>query len=553
MDEGVQPQPEEETDVVTPDSEEETDELEEGGPRRWPWIVGGLVLILLIGGVLSWKLGWYTRAKNHYQRASVTLEVREGQTFPVKGATLSFNGATYTTDDNGKVAIVGIVAGSYQATVKAAGYSDLTTTVQIMRGDNALTYLGMTRLPDALFAIKGFVQDYVSAMPIANVSVTLNGTAVLTDASGAYSFTKLPKGDYSVSISYPGYTDKKVPITLVDADSVTASVPLVPKGLIVFTSNATGQRGIYSVALDGTGRTRLAAATGEDYDEQLSPDGKNVAFYSTRDNVKNSYGTIVPRLYIASVDGKNVKKISDTNVSSFSWSSSGSYIEYSGTVDLDMKEETTAVYDVAKGTLYSLVASPSTVYDFSFSPDGKNAAYSTTNSTTGFAQYGLYSIVLGSGKITQLIEPGPGTVSEISVSADNKSVSYALAMSTMVDSKPAYYSVPFGGGDPTVTSAPSAMSSVTYTYSPDGKRRVFVDVRDGKTDVYMQDADGKNEVRITKSGVVSTERPLIWDTSGKYVSFAVSQTGEQAIYLVATAGGNPKKVTDYYASRNVGY
>lgn len=58
--------------------------------------------------------------------------------------------------------------------------------------------------------VSGTVLDYVKKTPISGVAVCIEGTSFsgVTDANGAFSFTKVPNGTYNVKLSHADYLDK---------------------------------------------------------------------------------------------------------------------------------------------------------------------------------------------------------------------------------------------------------------------------------------------------------------------------------------------------------
>jgi hypothetical protein len=87
----------------------------------------------------------------------------------------------------------------------------------------------------------------------------------------------------------------------------------------------------------------------------------------------------------------------------------------------------------------------------------------------------------------------------------------------------------------------------TYTISPDGTKKAFLETRDGKNDLFIVDAAGQNEKRVTTLGVLSPAAPVTWDATGRYLSFAVVKDGETALYIVSVGGGEVRKIVDFSA------
>jgi TolB protein len=132
-------------------------------------------------------------------------------------------------------------------------------------------------------------------------------------------------------------------------------------------------------------------------------------------------------------------------------------------------------------------------------------------------------------------------ISEIRYSSNGKSISY----DTIVNNTRSRFQVGIDGtGEVAVPLLP--FSSRKYTLSPDGTQMAFVEERDGKTDLYVVTKDETNEKRLTRVGVVNPSFSPTWDSTSKYLTFAVRREAEVALYVVGVNGGEPRKITDYY-------
>ncbi len=526
-------------------TEADAEELGVTGPpakhksHLWWWIFG-VVVVLGVFAVLVWQFKWYQPVYDRYQAGSVSIKVEEDGKFPIQDATLILNGSTYTSNADGRVDISSIVAGTYTLSLKKVGYQDVAATLTLHRGVNDIQTVAITRTPDKLYAIKGFAQDYVSGLPITNVTVTLGNTILKTDAAGAYTFDKQLNGDYTISLSKSGYINKQLTVTVKDADSVAAQVPLVPVGTVIFTSNQSGKRGLYSINYDGSGRQAVVPSNGEEYSQMLSPDGKMIAFLSTRDSVRNSYGTVVPLLYVSGTDGKNIKKVSDDIISGtvIVWSPSSRYIYFEGYSDPQLTKSTNRIFDVSTGVTQDLGTNDQWE---AFSPDGGTAIYVTNTTVNTISQFTISTLTMANGQRTDLVNQGTGYASNIVYALDGKSITY----DTVSGGSHVRYKLDLASTTPQVIDAVRADSRV-YVVSPDKKLKAFVDTRDGKTDVYMVKLDGTAEQRLTTVGVAAPAGPITWDVTSTYITFGLKREGEQALYVVSTKGGEPKKVVDYY-------
>ncbi len=113
---------------------------------------------------------------------------------------------------------------------------------------------------------------------------------------------------------------------------------------IVFMSQEPGASGsdpdhnVYVMSADGTGATRLTTAPGEDGWPSWSPDGRQIAFATTRDDCRNSTaddclssGDIGPffDLYVMNADGSDQHRVTNKMAQFVDWSSDGRYLVFS--------------------------------------------------------------------------------------------------------------------------------------------------------------------------------------------------------------------------------
>ena len=136
---------------------------------------------------------------------------------PLSGAQINVAplGASTVTDATGHYSLT-LPVGSYNVTASHFGYSPQTQPASITDGNTTTLDFALVAAPSG--SLSGTVSDS-SANPIANATVTINGTPIppaTTDASGHYSFASVPNGTYNVTATAGNCTS---PAT----DSVTVS------------------------------------------------------------------------------------------------------------------------------------------------------------------------------------------------------------------------------------------------------------------------------------------------------------------------------------------
>lgn len=542
-------------------------------------IAAGVVFGLLILSGAAYWLGWFKSIQDRYNTASVTLKIKEDDKYELEGAELKINGKSYQSGTHGKITL-SLVAGTYDFILSKDGYTSLKNKITLRRGDNDLQTISISKLPDKLFTVKGNVQDYLSGQALANVQVTLGSVTLKTDANGAYSFEKVPGGDFKLVFSKAGYKGYELELKAQNEELITNKVPLVPSGQVVFVSNADGKRGIYAADYNGSNRRSLITPenSSEDFAPKISPDNRWVAFSSTRDRVKDGYGNDLVKLYIVDMEGKNLKKVSDDLSSEFAptWSPDGQRLYFSGYTSSKQEQSTYKVYDVSKGTTLDIGEEAGNMV---FSPNGNLVAYTAAATeervaATPTPDPSASTDPSASPSATPTVTPEPvATSTMVSVnnlklinlsSGERKNLAkrdqYLTDLRFGSDSKSVSYEVIIEGSkhrfevnlenNSEIEISVLANSRRVYVMAPDGKSKVFIEERDGKKDLFLVDKDNNNEKRLTTLGFLTESVEPHWDESSRYISFAVKREGENAIYLVAVSGGEPKKVTDFYAGGN---
>jgi hypothetical protein len=243
---------------------------------------------------------------------------------------------------NGSYAFDSLAAGRYGVTVTKVGFAPYTSASIALTAGQART-LNVTLIPVALpnAVIKGTVTDSASANALTGAKVVLRlrsgGGAwqaldsTTTSSSGAYSFTSLNVGTYSIVVSMATYvtytTSARTPITIATTrDTVTANVALVKQAtgnLLVFVQNASGALAGASVAAAGAAETYsgTTAASGwitfsaiptGAYDVTVSMTGYNTSAPVLTNVAANANDTVRVTLQAATGASKVVKGTAKT-------------------------------------------------------------------------------------------------------------------------------------------------------------------------------------------------------------------------------------------------
>jgi TolB protein len=193
---------------------------------------------------------------------------------------------------------------------------------------------------------------------------------------------------------------------------------------------------ISSVKKDGSGLVQLTKAAGRNSEPSISPDGKKIAFESTRDGEKY-------QIYVMSADGSDLKRLTNDPAVAFYtpvWSPDGEKL----------------VYYVEKGDRKDQV--------WTMNADGSRPALLTNN--VGHNFYAAWS-------------------------PDGK---YIIFCTTREGGEGLIYRMNADGSDPKRL---LPMPASWARYSPDGKHIAFISGKFPNTAVYVANADGSDAKKIT--------------------------------------------------------
>jgi Tol biopolymer transport system component len=252
---------------------------------------------------------------------------------------------------------------------------------------------------------------------------------------------------------------------------------------------------IYVQRVDGTSVTQLTNDSADDAFPVFSPDGKKIAFCSTRS------GTW--QVHVMDADGRNVVQLTSGR--------------------------TQCIHP-------------------SFAPDGKRVAYSSMGARSG--QWELWTASLDSGEQKMI---GYGLFPSWSPRKDVDRIAYqrprqrgsrwfSLWTMDLVDGE---------GRRPTEVAVSPVAAIVTPTWSPDGRRLAFATVVEpagewsakprGQQDVWTIDADGTNRQRLT-DGSGSNLMPF-WAADGR-VYFISDRDGHECVWSVKADGAGKTFTAD---------
>ena len=295
---------------------------------------------------------------------------------------------------------------------------------------------------------------------------------------------------------------------------------------------------IWKTGITGDNTVRLTDAPGADMRPRWSPDGRSIAFISTRDNGA--------QIWTMNPDGSGQKRITNisTAIDAFEWTPTGDYFLYSSSVYPDCKDDECnrirdeeKAKDPVKARLIDKL--PYRVWN-SWKDD----------------KYSHVFAIPSAGGIPRDLTPGPFDTPPIDIgggqdfvaSPDGKEVAFVKNTDPMVatSTNNDIWLVGIDGANPRCITTANKGNDNQPVYSPDGRYIAYRSMaRAGyeadKYDLKVYDRQSGKTTLLTE-GVDRSVDEILWTKDGKRLLFSAQDGVYKSLFEVPVGGGDVLRV-----------
>lgn len=321
--------------------------------------------------------------------------------------------------------------------------------------------------------------------PEAGPSPTAEPSPAITPLATASPLGVTPTPTVSPDVCHPEVTEPQ------PAPSGSAE----PSGRIMFIRLYENDREIWVMNADGSDQQNLTNDPAPDDEADWSPDGKQIVFFSERDEPGSVF------LYVMDADGSNVRRLIGEPGGDVSpkWSPDGKCIAFSRSGSLAVANADGSNVQIILDPQPATDAEPCKAGSFvgGWSPDGQRITY--------------YSAVLRSG-------------------GDNSFWVCAMDYD--------------GSNIEVLVEEPLDALHAEPAWSPDGRYITFRDDRDGNYEVYLLDLETGEEINVTDHPGGDIEPA--WSPDGEWLVFGSMREGSPNfdIYIIRRDGSDLRRLTD---------
>lgn len=391
---------------------------------------------------------------------------------------------------------------NYKLKIQTPYFVDIEENVTIKQGLNDFSQIVLKPAID--FEVKAV--DWLNKSPVSKPVVTINDKKTVANAIGILKVQDMQYvQNINVKVVHNNYLTKELSFSGVRPGILQVpAFEMVPVVKALFQSGKAGRQNVYSIYLDGSDELMLSGNNGDNFGISYSRTFQNVNFFSTRDNIRNAYGSLVPIPYTSQLTSANSVKIAKTD-----YSDNGGIGVYNFIAQKRAYIQSTA-FD--KSDLYFgpidgsstelLISKTGGVFKSIRIPDnGRFVTYSWHDKYLTDNNAGIFIYDLSTRKERELFKTFKTTATLFDISSDQK---YLLASVTdPLTNQQDLYTININ--ETQQARATNSPEIKTYAqFSGNNLYIYYISSENGMNDVFRVRRDGSSREKITSAGNVTS-------------------------------------------------
>jgi hypothetical protein len=463
-------------------------------------------------------------------RSGASIKILDDSTQqPLRNVRVSLRGQSELTDNEGVARFNKLKLGRTELVVERRAFAPVKRNVTLGWGSNPL---GDASLTPVGIQYSFIVTDFLSSKPLSKVEAVSDEASAYSDEKGQLRLTvdKTDDSPFEIKLVKEGLRTEL--FTIDPNDTSERAVQMAPGRKHVFISKRSGKFDVYKIDADGKNEEVIVAGSGHERSDMVlvpHPQKEFVALVSTRTGARNGQGFLMSTLLLIDLsDNSTVEVALSERIQVLGWL--GDKLMYvrivAGSSAANPSRHRLMTYDLESFESQELASSnyfndlliahnrvyyaPSSAYQseavalWAVKGDGKERQKIKDEETWSLFRTGYQILTLAIGQDWFEYNLGSGQVTEL-------------------------------GGEP------ANLRDRAYTDSPDGKKSVWLDVRDGKGVLLAYDIEANKDTQVLELSGIKT--PVRWLNNTSLV-YRVSTAQETADFALSLDGGEPKKIRD---------